>query len=115
MTIDGFRETALSLPLATEASHMGRADFRVKGKIFATIYSEEDGIGMVKLTPRQQAALVRAKPGSFEPVKGSWGEKGATLVTLGRTDAATVRQSVHAAWCNTAPARLVKEFGEANL
>ena len=59
ITRDGFRRLALSLPEATESAHMGHPDFRVRGKIFATLGSPDDGWGMVKLTPEQQDAFVQ--------------------------------------------------------
>lgn len=110
MTIDDFRNAALSMPMATEESHMSHPDFRVKGKIFATIYSMEESLGMVKLTPDQQSEFIQAKPKMFVPVKGSWGVKGATLVRLDAASEGAVLQSIVAAWRNTAPKNMVKEF-----
>ena len=75
MTADQFRRLALSLPEATESAHMGHPDFRVKGKIFATLGPEEKS-GMVKLTPDQQEQFVQAEPDVFDPCAGAWGERG---------------------------------------
>src|SRR5262249_6185456 len=72
MTVDEFRNLALSLPEAAENAHMGHPDFRVRGKIFATI-SPDNEWGMVKLTPEQQAVFVRSEPNVYQPVKGGWG------------------------------------------
>ena len=58
VTADAFRRLALSLPEAVEGSHMGHADFRVCGKIFATLGPDETW-GMVKLTP-EAAGRVRS-------------------------------------------------------
>jgi hypothetical protein len=106
MTVDDFRSLALELPEAVESAHMGHPDFRVKGKIFATIWPTE-GWGMVKLTPEQQREFVRAQPKMFAPVKGGWGQKGCTNVILDQADEAIVRSALIAAWRNTAPKRLV--------
>ena len=76
MTAEAFRRLALSLPEATEGSHMGHPDFRVGGKIFATLAAPDPSFAMVKLTPDQQEALVSAEPAVFVPVKGGWGLKG---------------------------------------
>ncbi|MBC7773173.1 MAG: MmcQ/YjbR family DNA-binding protein [Pyrinomonadaceae bacterium] len=111
MTIDEFREIALSMPLATQESHMGHPDFRVKGRIFAAINSADNQLGMVKLTPQQQTQRIKAKPKMFLPASGSWGEKGATLVRLAAADKASVRLAIADAWRNTAPAKMVKELG----
>src|SRR5258708_4764003 len=108
MTGNEFRRAALSFLEASEEAHMGHPDFRVGGKIFATLGPEEDW-GMVKLTPAQQAELVCEEPEVFRPANGAWGRRGSTIVQLAKADAMTVRQALLAAWRNTAPKRLVKE------
>jgi len=109
VTADDFRALALELPEATENAHMGHPDFRVGGKIFATIWPDDEW-GMVKLTPDQQAEFMRAKPAVFQPVKGGWGRRGCTQVRLRLAAAATVWPALMAAWRNTAPKRLSKTF-----
>jgi hypothetical protein len=106
MTPDAFRRLALKLPEAVEGSHMGHPDFRIGGKIFATL--GPDGTwGMVKLTPEQQAELMRAKPKVFEPINGAWGRRGATKVLLKAATKAAILPALVAAWQNTAPPRLM--------
>lgn len=114
MTAEEFRRLALGLPEATEASHMAHPDFRVGGKIFATLGAEGDR-GMVKLTSEQQATLLRTEPRAFEPASGAWGRRGATIVRLELADEPTVRQALRAAWRNTAPKRLLRERDEGNI
>src|SRR2546422_1237037 len=80
---------------------MGHPDFRVGGKIFATIWPDE-GWGMVKLTPEQQHDFVHDEPAIFLPVKGGWGRQGATSVRLEKADEATVHRAMITAWRNTA-------------
>ena len=109
MTADEFRELALGLPEATEASHMGHPDFRVRGKIFATLWPN-DGWGMVKLTPDEQARWVRSEPGVFSPVPGGWGRRGATRVALANASADDLRFALVAAWRNVAPKRLAQDY-----
>jgi hypothetical protein len=72
----------LALPGAIEASHMGAADFRVNGKIFATLAYEAKGLGTVKLTLEQQDACLEEAPDYFTPAPGGWGRMGMTLVRL---------------------------------
>ena len=81
MTSEDFRRLALALPEAVEQSHMGHPDFRVNGKIFATLWPD-DGWGMVKLTIDDQELFMRAAPATFSPVNGAWGRRGATRVEL---------------------------------
>ena len=108
MTPDSFRRLALSMPEAVEAGHMGHPDFRVGGRIFATLGHPDEDWAMVKLTPEQQEAFVAADPAAFEPVKGGWGRRGATLVRLRKAKVASLRTALIAAWRNVAPARLAK-------
>lgn len=118
MTIAQFRRIALSMPEATEGAHMGHPDFRVKEKIFATLFCRDDiDWGMVKLKPEQQRDFVEAKPEVFEPVKGGWGRQGCTQVRLdavGKETLKTLRSVIFAAWLNTAPKRLIEELGHSD-
>jgi hypothetical protein len=109
VTADEFRNLALSLPEAVEAAHMGHPDFRLRGKIFATLWPDDEW-GMVKLTPEQQGMFIRSDPDVFQPVKGGWGRRGATRVCLPAATAATVRRALVEAWRNIAPARLSEQF-----
>jgi hypothetical protein len=109
MTADDFRRQALSLPEAAEASHMNHPDFRVRGKIFATLGFPGQTWGMVKLTPEQQRRFVQADPAVFAPVKGSWGRRGCTNVDLPAATEKVLRPALVAAWRNAAPKRLVEE------
>ena len=77
MSADEFREIALSLPEAIEGAHVGHPDFRVRGKIFATLGFPDQTWGMAKLTPNQQQEMVARDPDIFQPVKGGWGRRGA--------------------------------------
>src|SRR5947208_16830368 len=111
VTADDFRSLALSFPEASEDARMGHPDFRVRGKIFATLGPDEQW-GMVKLTPDQQASFVRALPQMFQPVNGAWGRRGCTYVRLAAAEELTVRQALIAAWRNTAPKRLAERYDE---
>jgi hypothetical protein len=109
MTADRFRQFALSLPEATEASHMDHPDFRVRNKIFATLGYPTREWAMVKVTPNQQKLLVREAPDAFAPVKGAWGTRGATAVRLRAAKPPLVRKALAAAWAATAPKTLVRD------
>jgi hypothetical protein len=82
MNIHDFRRLALSLLGAEESSHMGSPDFRVGGRIFATLAAAKLGYGNIMITPEQQAAFVEDLPEIFIPVPGGWGRGGATHVNL---------------------------------
>jgi hypothetical protein len=109
MTADDFRRLALELPEACEGAHMGHPDFRVRGKIFATLGPAE-AWGMVKLSAEDQAVFVRAEPDVFQPVGGAWGRRGCTTVRLEPATEPSVRQALVAAWRNTAPKRLARQL-----
>ena len=106
MTPDGFRRLALALPESVESAHMGHPDFRVGGKIFATLGYPDAAWGMVKLSVQQQELFMRVAPGVFVPSKGAWGRRGSTTVQLERVEATTLRDALAAAWRNVAPKRL---------
>lgn len=108
MTESNFRELALALPEATESAHMGHPDFRVRGKIFATLRYPSAGWGVVKLTAPQQRRLVDDHPDTFVPAAGAWGRQGMTSIRLRDTRKAIVREALYNAWCNTAPKPLVR-------
>ncbi|HEY6222175.1 MAG TPA: MmcQ/YjbR family DNA-binding protein [Gemmatimonadales bacterium] len=105
MTAQEFRRIALSLEGATAQSHMGHPDFRVGGRIFATLGYPGRGWGMVKLTPDQQELFVRSQPKAFTPVKGAWGRNGATNVALPAARKGAVREALTMAWANTRSTR----------
>jgi hypothetical protein len=111
MTPDEFRTLALGLPEAFEHEHMNHPDFRVRGKIFATLWPD-DGWGMVKLTPEQQAEFVADAPTTFAPVPGGWGARGATEVLLAKAKRALVQRALWTAWRNTAPKKLLAAHEE---
>jgi hypothetical protein len=105
MTAAGFRRIALALEGVVEGGHHGHADFRVGGRIFATLGYPDKSHGMVKLTPEQQRAQLRNKPEVFVPVNGKWGEGGATLVRLRVTDEDTLGEALTLAWQNAVTRR----------
>jgi hypothetical protein len=103
MTAREFRRLALSLPETSESSHMDHPDFRVRGKIFATLSYPDAAWGMVKLVPFDQELFVQADPATFVPVKGTWGRRGATSVRLRTAKRALLVRALAAAWKNAAP------------
>ena len=113
MTAAEFRRIALSFPEAVEASHMGHADFRVGGKIFATLGYPDDRFGAVMLTPQDQDLLVRDHAKTFAPVKGSWGASGSTTVVLRTATKRTVTIALEAAWRKRAPKRLLRTLPDS--
>ncbi|MBZ5578798.1 MAG: MmcQ/YjbR family DNA-binding protein [Acidobacteriia bacterium] len=108
MTAAQFRRIALSLPEAVEGAHFGNADFRVGGKIFATLGLVKEGYGVLLLTPEQQAGMVEDAPEIFSPVPGGWGRKGSTRVRLTAVTADILEGALRTAWRNKVPKRLLK-------
>ena len=108
MTAKDFRQLALALPETEERAHMSHPDFRVAGKIFATLGYPDKAHAMVKLSPEDQHYFSKDYPEAFVPVKGAWGRLGATSVHLKTAKKETLRKAIQAAWSNTAPKRLLK-------
>lgn len=98
MNGDDFRRIALSFEGAEESSHMGAPDFRVQGKIFATLASQNQGYGNLKLTPEQQADFVRELPDVFLPIPGGWGKMGMTHIRLAAASEDVLTGALHTAW-----------------
>jgi hypothetical protein len=98
MDADDFRRIALSLEGAEESSHMGQPDFRVGGKIFATLASAEQGYGNLMLTPEQQQAFVEELPNVFLPIHGGWGRMGMTHILLAAANEDVLTGALRTAW-----------------
>jgi len=98
MNAEDFRRIALSLPGAEESSHMGAPDFRVGGRIFATLASQNQGYGNLMLTLEHQAAFVEELPEVFLPIAGGWGRMGATHIRLAAADEDVLAGALRTAW-----------------
>lgn len=111
MTAAQFRRIARSVPDAVEGAHMGHADFRVRGKIFATLGYPDKSQGMIKLTPEQQRVFCLSDSAAFVPVKGAWGEKGCTNVRLRAARVELVEEAMTAALGNVPKTAKVTAIG----
>ena len=100
MTVDEFRSLALAFAGAVEAEHMNHPDFRVEGKIFASLGYPNQDSAMVKLTPEQQAGFLQKASKVFNPCNGVWGQRGATHVHLPLAKPTLVRSALKAAYGN---------------
>jgi hypothetical protein len=98
MNVEDFRRIALSLEGAEEGSHMGSPDFRVGGRIFATLASQSQGYGNLMLSPEQQQTFVEEAPEIFLPVPGGWGRMGATHLRLASASEEVVAGALRTAW-----------------
>ena len=101
MTADDFRRITLALEGAAEKAHMGHPDFRVNGRIFASLDAKEDW-GVVKLTPEEQREFTRSAKDVFVPAAGAWGRQGWTRIRLAKATEPAVRSAVIVAWESTA-------------
>jgi hypothetical protein len=106
-TPEDFRRIALAFHGTEEGAHMGHADFRVGGKIFATLGSPSDEWGMASLMPEQQQDFMLLAPDAFKPASGAWGRGGSTLVRLDAVSSELLDSARAAAWAKRAPKGLV--------
>lgn len=111
-TAEHARAFALELPETEEASHFGKADFRVADKVFGSL--PRPGRMNLRLDPGEQAALVATSPETFEPAPGSWGRQGWTGVELALVPEDELRELVLSAWLRRAPRRLAKAYEAAH-
>jgi hypothetical protein len=98
MNVDDFRRIALSLEGAEESSHMGQPDFRVGGRIFATLASADQGYGNLRLTVEQQVAFVEELPEVFIPMAAGWGRMGMTHIVLAAAHEDVLAGALRTAW-----------------
>ena len=98
MDAEDFRRVALSLAGAEESSHMGAPDFRVGGRIFATLASQSQGYGNLMLTLDQQAAFVGEAPEVFLAIAGGWGRMGMTHIRLSAANEDVLAGALRTAW-----------------
>jgi hypothetical protein len=98
MNAKDFRRIALSLEGAEEGSHMGAVDFRVGGRIFATLASVKQGYGNLMLNVEQQTAFVEEMPEVFLPIAGGWGRMGSTHIRLAEASEDVMRGALLVAW-----------------
>jgi hypothetical protein len=98
MDANDFRRIALSLEGAEESSHMGAPDFRVGGRIFATLASAKQGYGNLMLTLEQQNAFVDELPEVFLPIAGGWGRMGMTHIRLAEAGEDVLEGALRTAW-----------------
>ncbi|MGI9113946.1 MAG: hypothetical protein DLM52_13200 [Chthoniobacterales bacterium] len=103
MTANEFRQLALSFPGAIESAHVGHPDFRVRGKIFATLEYPNENFGVLMLTPDAQQEAIGRHPDVFEPVAGGWGRRGSTQVRLSKARMPQLRRFMELAWARIAP------------
>lgn len=102
MRPEDVRALALMLPEAVAGAHRGNPDFRVGGRVFATLWAEEARV-VLRLAPERQAALTEAEPDLFAPLAGAWGRRGWTNLALDGADEDTLRDALLAAWRATVP------------
>jgi hypothetical protein len=107
MTATEFRRMALRMPEVEESAHMDHPDFRVGGKIFATLGYPDEEHGMLILSREEQERLVQKFPEVFAPAKGAWGKRGSTIVRLDVVDKATLKGAIEIAGRNRAPKDLL--------
>jgi hypothetical protein len=116
MDKEDFRRIALSLPGAEEGSHMGAPDFRVGGRIFATLASQHQGYGNLMLTVEQQATFIEELPEVFLPIAGGWGRMGMTHIRLAAANPDVLAGALRTAWKlrvekNAKPVRKSRKIG----
>jgi hypothetical protein len=100
VTVNEFRKMALEIPTAVERSHMNHPDFRLAGKIFASLGVPDKSWGMIRFTPEQQGKFIKKAPKIFKPCSGAWGRQGYTNVYLPAAKARIVRDALNAATKN---------------
>ena len=97
VSIDAFRKMALSFPGAEELPHFNIPSFRVKKKVFATIW-EKDDRAMLRLPLVEQSVYCDYDSTIFFPVPGGWGRQGATFVELKKVPKKILKEAMTIAY-----------------
>ena len=105
MRPEDVRALALLLPGVIEAAHRGHPDFRISGRIFATLWVEEERV-VLKLDPADQERVVAEALDLFAPMPGAWGRRGWTNLDLWACEEDVLRDALLTAWRNPARAAL---------
>ncbi|MGE3271216.1 MAG: MmcQ/YjbR family DNA-binding protein [Chloroflexota bacterium] len=108
VTPDEARAMAVAFPGVGERSHHNTADFRVRGKIFATLPDDERMV--VRIDPSEQHAILESFPTTFSPAAGAWGERGWTVVRLALVDPDMLHDLLIDGWRRLAGKRAVEAF-----
>jgi hypothetical protein len=98
LTPADFRALALSLEGAEQGSHMGAEDFRVGGRVFATLASAAQGYGNLMFDPPTQSDFIEELHNVFIPIAGGWGRMGVTHVILANATREQVLGALQTAW-----------------
>ncbi|HTZ31549.1 MAG TPA: MmcQ/YjbR family DNA-binding protein [Methylomirabilota bacterium] len=98
MTPKDFIRIALGFPGAEQGSHFGATDFRVGGRIFATLAHVKQGYGNLMLDSEQQQLFIQDLPEVFLPVHGGWGRMGATHIVLAKANKDVLTGALRAAY-----------------
>jgi hypothetical protein len=109
--VELFRRLALQLPEAVESSHMNHPDFRINGRIFATLSAQERGLGVLKLTVEQQQSFIAEQPKIFSPVQGGWGRMGMTFINLREANESVIAGALSTAYKNVVKKQFAKKSG----
>jgi predicted DNA-binding protein (MmcQ/YjbR family) len=110
VSIEAFRELALSFPEATEEPHFEKTSFRVNKKIFAT-YDGVKNRACIKLSEIDQNVFSAADKTVIYPVDNKWGKQGWTLVELGKVRKSLFVDALTTAYCEVAPQKLADLVG----
>ena len=110
MAPDDFRNLALGLPEVVEQQHQEHPDFRINGKVFATLGWPDSAWAMVKLPIEEQQKCTAAQPSVFESAPGAWGRRGSTKIRLAAATPNAVERALLTAWRHVAPKRLAEKY-----
>jgi hypothetical protein len=111
MTVNEVQAIAALLPFTIEGAHRGNPDFRVGGRVLATLWIDEDRL-VLRFTPEDQATFCEAEPDLFSPIDGAWGRRGWTNLDLIDCEEEIARAALLAAWRTTAPPELVASIAD---
>lgn len=112
ITVDEARVMALSLPGANERDHWGKPSWRVKDKIFATLWVDEQR-AVLKLQEADKESFPRLRPTDYGWIP--WGENRWMTVDLTQVEKETFRDLLVASWKRVAPRKLAERWDQGDF
>lgn len=113
ISLESFREFALSMPDTDEAPHGKIIAFRVKKKIFATFNAPHQR-ATLRFSPELQDIFCTISKGSIYPVPNKWGHYGWTHLNLATAEWELCQDALQNAWWEVAPIPSRLKYPEAN-
>lgn len=109
VSIQNFKNLALSFPGVTEQPHFEKTSFRTNKKIFATL-NEPENRACLKFSLVDQSVFCAFDKEVIFPVPNKWGKQGWTLIDLNKIRKPMLKDALTQAYCQVATPEYAARF-----